>query len=257
MTLDLAHQQNGAGPPLVIAHGLFGQARNWATVARALADKRRVIALDMRNHGESPWAESMTYAEMAEDVAAVIAGLPEGRAEVVGHSMGGKAAMVMALRQPELVERLVVVDIAPVSYEAERLMPYVEAMRRLELSALGSRKEADAALARSVGEPGIRNFLLTNLVRGDQGLGWSLNLDAIARAMADLADFPDIDGQYDGPALFLAGGRSPYVPEQVEGAITALFPKAEIRRIPEAGHWVHAEAPQAFIKELKRFLGIG
>jgi len=255
MTVELARQEAGQGPPLVILHGLFGQARNWAGIAKGLADRRRTIALDLRNHGASPWAEEMDYPAMAADVAAAIEALPEGAAELVGHSMGGKAAMLVALQRPELVRRLVVADIAPKAYQRGSLLPYVEAMAAVDPSTAGSRKEVDAALADSVTDPGIRQFLMSNLVRGDGGgFRWTLNLAAIRAAMPALTGWPDVRGSYDGPTLFLAGEKSDYVADADLAAIREPFPQAELERVPGAGHWIHAEAPQATLDALRRFL---
>jgi pimeloyl-ACP methyl ester carboxylesterase len=257
MTLTLATQTAGSGPPLVILHGLFGHAKNWATIAKGLADGRRVIAADLRNHGRSPWAESMTYADMAADVAALVAGLPEGRAELLGHSMGGKAAMLLALERPELVDRLIVADIAPISYgSGAPLRPFVEAMQAVDPAACSSRKAVEQALAPQVPDPGIRQFLLSNLVRAEGGFRWTLNLRAISDALDGLAGWPQTDGRYDGPTLVLAGERSDYVPDSAGPEIRRLFPNAELDRVP-AGHWIHAEAPQATLAALRRFLGLG
>ena len=257
MILDLARQEAGDGPPLVILHGLFGQARNWGTISRGLTDHRHVVALDLRNHGESPWANSMHYEDMADDVAAVIADLPDGPADLVGHSMGGKVAMIVALTRPDLVARLMVVDIAPVSYAGGSLLPYVRAMRAINPEGMTSRKEVDLALEDYVADPGIRSFLLTNLVRAGDGFAWGLNLPAIEAGMDTLSGFPDPGGQFDGPTTFLAGSRSDYVTNHAETEIKRLFPSAEIRRVEGAGHWIHAEAPKIFLEELKRFLQIG
>lgn len=255
MTVDLTSQDSGQGPPLVILHGLFGQARNWAAIAKGLQDQRRIIALDLRNHGTSPWADSMSYPEMAEDVADAIAALPDGRAEVLGHSMGGKVAMVLALKRPDLVQRLIVADIAPVDYRSGSLLPFVDAMLAVDPAEFSTRKEIDQALSGTVRDPGVRQFLLSNLTRDDGGIfRWTLNLQAIRAAMRELVGWPDVAGRYDGPTLFLAGGKSNYVQDSVEPEIRRLFPQAEVRRIAGAGHWIHAEAPQAVVAELKRFL---
>jgi pimeloyl-ACP methyl ester carboxylesterase len=253
MTYSLNTLVTGHGPPLVVLHGLFGQAKNWATIARGLADGRRVIAADLRNHGQSPWAEEMDYPAMAADVAGLIQGLPEGRAEVLGHSMGGKAAMALALSRPELVDRLIVADIAPVAYSGGSLLPFVDAMLKIDPSAYASRKEVEQALKRSVQDPGIRQFLLSNLTRGDGGFHWTLNLRAIRAAMDTLSGWPEIDGRYDGATLFLAGERSDYVSEPAKPAIDRYFPNARTDRVP-AGHWIHAEAPQATLMTLRGFL---
>jgi pimeloyl-ACP methyl ester carboxylesterase len=253
MTYALNTLVTGDGPPLVVLHGLFGQAKNWATIAKGLADGRRVIAADLRNHGQSPWAEEMTYPAMAADVAGLIQGLPEGRAEVLGHSMGGKAAMALALSRPELVDRLIVADIAPVAYSGGSLLPFVDAMLEVDPSAYASRKEVEQALKRAVQDPGIRQFLLSNLTRGDGGFAWTLNLLAIRAAMDTLSGWPEINGRYDGATLFLAGERSDYVSESAKPAIARHFPNARTERVP-AGHWIHAEAPQATLAALRGFL---
>lgn len=255
MTQSLNTLTTGAGPPLVVLHGLFGQAKNWATIAKGLADGRRVIAADLRNHGASPWSDEMTYPAMADDVAGLIQALPEGRAELLGHSMGGKAAMVLALTRPELIDRLIVADIAPVAYSGGSLLAFVDAMLAVDPAQHDSRKQVEEALKRAVQDPGIRQFLLSNLVRGESGLLWTLNLHAIRAAMDTLAGWPEVEGRYDGPTLFLAGERSDYVTDAAQPAVDRHFPKARVARVP-AGHWIHAEAPQATRAALRGFLGL-
>ena len=255
MIVRLAGVEYGAGPVLAILHGLFGSGRNWASIAQLLAARHRVIAFDLRNHGASPWADSMSYAEMAEDVRAALLARGYRRVAMLGHSMGGKAAMVAALGHPDLVERLVVVDIAPVAYKAHHLA-YVRAMRKLDVAAIKRRAEADARLAPDVADAAERVFLLQNLVFDDGAARWRLNLAAIERAMPDLAGFPaSRPGMvYDGPALFIAGGRSDYLRPEHEPAIGRLFPNARIVQIPDAGHWPHAEQPLAFLDQVEPFL---
>ena len=245
----------GDGPPLVIQHGLFGSARNWATLAKALAATRRVIAVDARNHGRSPWHDRMDYPAMAGDLRELIEGEGLGRPVVLGHSMGGKAAMALALTAPESVGALIVADIAPVSYRHSH-GDYIAALRALDLSAIARRADADAALRDAVPEPGVRGFLLQNLAFDDGEARWVLNLDALAGAMDDLTAFPFEAGaaRYDGPALFLRGGASPYVTEQHEGAIKEFFPTAIIETLEGAGHWLHAERPAEFLEAVGRFL---
>lgn len=250
----LARVETGGGPgvPLLIAHGLFGSARNWGAMARRLGADRPVLAVDMRNHGASPRGRA-GYAEMAADLAAVIedTGAPM---DVLGHSMGGKAAMVLALARPGLVRRLVVGDIAPVSY-GHTQMPLIEAMRALDLATLASRREADRALAARVAEPEVRAFLLQSLeLRAEGGPRWAFDLDTLAGGMGRILSFPQVAGRFEGPALFLAGGASDYVRAEHEPGIQALFPAAEVVRLPGAGHWLHAEAPDAFEAEVRRFL---
>ncbi|RMF36158.1 MAG: alpha/beta fold hydrolase [Alphaproteobacteria bacterium] len=250
----LARQEFGAGdgPPLVIAHGLFGSARNWRAIARALGRHRRVVALDMRNHGASFHAPGQSYAEMAGDLARVIAA-KGGRADLMGHSMGGKAAMVLALTRPELVRRLIVADIAPVAYNHSHI-DQIEAMRGLDLRGITRRSEADARLAAVVPDAAVRAFLLQSLDLGEGGPRWTLNLDALARAMPELVGWPEIPGRFDGPALFLRGADSDYVRREHEAVIRALFPAATIETLPGAGHWLHAEKSREFIAAVERFL---
>jgi pimeloyl-ACP methyl ester carboxylesterase len=261
MTIRLAAVEHGADndadtPVLAILHGLFGSARNWDSVARRLSAHRRVIAFDLRNHGASDWADRMDYAEMAEDVRAALHQRSHRRYALLGHSMGGKAAMLAALHHADEVERLVVIDVAPVAYRPHHLA-LVEAMRGLDLSGIKRRGEADARLAPAVPDPAERAFLLQNLLFDDARPHWRLNLAAIEREMPNLTGFPDLAPgiAYPGPALFVAGGRSDYVLPEYEPAIRRLFPRAEIRRIANASHWVHAEQPDAFVATVERFLG--
>jgi pimeloyl-ACP methyl ester carboxylesterase len=256
MTIRLAAVEYGAGPPVAILHGLFGSGRNWATIARGLAARHRVIALDLRNHGGSPWADTMDYREMAADALATLAGLGAPRAALIGHSMGGKAAMIAASADPAAVERLVVVDIAPVVYQPHHL-GLVRAMRALDLTGVTRRAEADRRLAPAVPDPAERGFLLQNLVFEEaMPPRWRINLDAIERALPVLAGFlqPPSGVAYDGPALFVAGSGSDYVPPACEPEIRRLFPRARIVRIANAGHWVHSERPQAFLDSVAPFL---
>lgn len=249
----------GAGRPVIILHGLFGSARNWATIARRLGESRRAIALDLRNHGGSPWTDAMDYPAMAADVRDAIA--PFGRSAVVGHSMGGKTAMTLALLYPGLVERLAVVDIAPVAYSGRHHGDYIRAMRGLDLSHVSRRAEAEAGLKAGIPDPALRAFLLQNLVIGETGgPGWRLNLAALERALPDIMGWPEdllAGRRYDGPVQVLAGERSDYVHPEHHDRIRAYFPRAEIVAVPAAGHWPHAEQPEAFLRLLQPFLESG
>lgn len=244
----------GAGPPVVLLHGLFGAARNWGAIQKALAPAHRVLALDLRNHGASPRAAAMDYATLAADVAETLEGAGLGPAAVVGHSMGGKVAMQLALSHPGAVARLVVADIAPVAYPPS-LRGYVAAMQALPLRPGLARREADAALAEAVPSPGIRAFLVQNLAFDGPAPAWRLGLDAIAAAMPAIEGFAAPAGaRYDGPVLVLRGARSDYVRPEHEAAFAALFPAARFATVPEAGHWVHSENPQGFLDLLRPFL---
>lgn len=245
--------KDGELAPLLIVHGLYGSARNWGAIQRRLAADRRVIAVDMRNHGESPRADSQTYADMAADLAEVIAA--EGRPmDVIGHSMGGKAAMVLALTHPGTVNRLLVADIAPVPYAHGDLNAgYARAMRALDLGAVTTRSEADRLLAPGVPDPGTRAFLLQSLDLKATPPHWRLNLDVLERDMDAITGFPELAGQFGGPALFLTGQMSTYVRPEHRERIKALFPKAIFARLPGAGHWLHADAPRPFEEAARAF----
>jgi len=240
-----------AAPPILIAHGLFGSARNWGVIAKRLGETRRVLVVDMRNHGESPRFDSNTYLDMAGDLAEVIAA-HGGRADVVGHSMGGKAAMVLALEHREAVNRLIVADIAPVAY-GHTQQHYIDAMRAVDLSAVTTRGDADRQLQASVPEDGVRAFLLQSL--DVKAKAWRLNLDVLERDMAAILSFPEISDRFEGDALFLSGGASDYVLPEHRAAIKALFTAAKFAKIPRAGHWLHAEKPKEFEASIRAFFG--
>lgn len=232
------------GTPLLIAHGLFGSARNWNAIVRRLAVTRPVITVDMRNHGESPWYPTNSYEDMASDLAEVIAAAG-GQADVLGHSMGGKAAMVLALTRPERVRRLIVADIAPVAYSHTQ-MPLVEAMGRLGLDGLKTRGEAGRRLAAEVADPGVRAFLLQSLDLKAEPPRWRLNLEVLGAEMDKILGFPALTARFEAPVLVLAGAESDYVLPEHRAAIRARFPNARFAKIPGAGHWLHADRPEEF-----------
>jgi esterase len=240
-------------PPLLIVHGLYGSARNWGVIARRLADRRAVIAVDMRNHGASFWAASHSYADLAGDLAEVIGTLP-GPVDVLGHSMGGKAAMQLVLTAPALVRRLIVADIAPVAYAHDQTQ-HIRAMRALDLTGLATRAEADRRLAETVPDEGLRAFFLQSLdLKAEGGPQWRLNLDVLETEMPGIVGWPGTPGVFDGPTLFLTGALSHYVRPEHRALITAQFPRARFARIPEAGHWLHAERPREFEQTARIFL---
>jgi len=257
MTLELAYTETGEGPALVILHGLFGSSRNWASIARRLGETHRVFTVDLRNHGASPWAETMDYAEMADDVRAFLVRYGLAGATVMGHSMGGKTVMRLALEHEGDVGRLIVVDIAPVAYTHTHL-PFVEAMRAVDLTAVGRRADVDRQLETAIPEAALRGFLLHNLATDDGRLNWRINLAALAANMDALIGYPEDQAglAYGGPAHFIAGAASDYVLEAHHARIRDFFPKAEIDSIPDAGHWVHAEQPAAFLERVRSILGI-
>jgi pimeloyl-ACP methyl ester carboxylesterase len=231
--------------PLLIAHGLFGSARNWGVIAKRLSATRPVIVVDMRNHGASDWFDSHSYADLAGDLAEVIT----GPTDVLGHSMGGKAAMVLALQNPGLVNRLIVADIAPVTYSHSQNGP-IAAMRQVDLATITNRNDAKEQLGPL--EPGVADFLLQSLDMKDRQ--WRLNLDVLAAEMDNIIGFPQITGQFDKPTLFLSGGTSDYVQRDQRPQIKSLFPVAKFAKIPGAGHWLHAEKPREFEAAVSAFL---
>lgn len=232
------------GVPVLIVHGLFGSGRNWGVIARRLAETRPVIAVDMRNHGDSPRFPTQSYADMAADLAEVIAA-QGGQADVMGHSMGGKAAMVLALTHPDAVRRLIVADIAPVAYGHTQVQ-HIHAMRALDLTGLATRSEADRRLAATVPDPALRAFFLQSLDLKSSPPRWKLNLDVLEAEMPGIVGWPDPAGVYDGPVLFLSGALSDYVKSDHRPAILRQFPRARFACIPDTGHWLHADRPREF-----------
>jgi esterase len=252
MKLNTIRHDGPGDTPLVIAHGLFGSARNWGAVSKRLSEERPVIALDLRNHGESGWSDEHSYPALAADVAEAIEA-EGGRADVLGHSMGGKAAMVVALTCPDLVRRLVVADIAPVAYSHTQI-GYVRAMRALDLSGVTRRSEADRRLAAAVSDRAVRAFLLQSLVFEGGGATWRLNLPVLEAEMPEIMSFPALEARHAGPVLFLRGGASDYVRDAHLPRIHALFPSARVETLSGAGHWLHAEKPDAFAEAVAKFL---
>lgn len=239
-------------PALVIAHGLYGSGRNWGVIARRLADRRDVVAVDMRNHGDSPRFPTQSYPEMADDLAEVIETLG-APVDLLGHSMGGKAAMQLALTRPDLIRRLIVADIAPVAYSHDQTRN-ARAMAELDLSQITTRAEADTALARAIDDPSLRAFFLQSLDLRQRPPRWKLNLSVLEAEMPKIVGWPGTAGQFPNPALFLTGSLSHYVRPEHREQIRALFPKARFAKLPEAGHWLHAEKPREFEETVRVFL---
>lgn len=253
--IRLAVTEYGTGPPVAILHGLFGSGRNWRSIAQQLSGRHRVLTFDLRNHGASPWAAGMSYREMVEDVRATLQARGIERAAWLGHSMGGKAAMLAALLYPGEVDRLVVVDIAPAP-RAPTLLANVRAMRAVDLRSITRRGEVDVRLAEAIPDSAERAFLLQNLIIEDGTARWRLNLEAIEREFSEIAGFPHLPAgtAYSGPALFVAGTSSDHIRPEHKPVIRQLFPQARITQIEGAGHWVHAEQPRAFFHAVGRFL---
>ncbi|NLF05262.1 MAG: alpha/beta fold hydrolase [Actinomycetales bacterium] len=261
-----------ADETVVFLHGLFGQGKNFQTIARGLEPEHGSLLVDLPNHGESAWTDRVDYAQMADAVAETIraqvrgAGADDGSpggsitpVHVVGHSMGGKVAMLLALRHPELVARLVVVDISPAGAngtgEFEHLLG---ALATLDLEALTSRADADAALTELIPNRTVRGFLLQNLRREGDGWRWRANLDLLRASLDVIAGFPGTRrASFDGPVLWVAGDRSDYVRPEHAPTMRALFPRVRQLTVKGSGHWVHSEQPDVFIQALRVFLGQG
>lgn len=252
-SVELAASVNGEGPPVILLHGLFGAGDTLGGIRRRLARDYQVHSLDLRNHGDSPHTESMGYPEMASDVLAYMDRAGLASASLLGHSMGGKVAMEMALMAPDRVTRLIVADIAPVAYEPHH-DNIEKALRTLDPGRVRSRREADSVLAESIEERGVRQFLLTNLVPSDGGFRWRMNVPGILACYDQIMAGPHTKGVYEGPTLFIRGGESDYIQAEHREAVTGYFPNADLKVIPEVGHWLHAEKPELFARICQRFL---
>ncbi len=245
----------GEGQPLVILHGLFGMLDNWQTLARTWADRYQVVLLDLRNHGRSFHTEAMDYPLLAADVAETLHTLDVQACYLLGHSMGGKVAMQVALSHPELVQQLVVVDIAPRRYRPGHHEIFA-ALATLDPPTITDRKAAAEELGTYLADPGIRLFLLKNLARDPAGgFRWRMNLPAIRDNYDKLiGPVGQLGDRYDGPALFLRGSQSGYVQDDDFELIQMLFPQAQLETVAGAGHWVHAEKPAELLAAVNAFL---
>ena len=256
--MKLNFKSTGEGFPLVILHGLFGNLDNWSTIARKWAEDFQVILVDLRNHGRSPHADEMTYPLMAEDVAAFLEAQGVDRCHLLGHSMGGKVAMQTALSYPTLVEKLIVVDMAPRRYGRGHDDVFA-ALKALDPKDIDDRRHADELMAPHMEDEGVRMFLLKNLARDSkQGFRWRMNLEVLDRDYENLiAPVGTLGQEFPRPALFVRGGKSGYVKDEDIEGIRYLFPKAKIETVARAGHWVHAEAPEELYQVILTFLGNG
>lgn len=246
----LNYNEFGTGPTFLIAHGLYGSAKNWGVIAKRLSDTRRVVTVDMRNHGDSPRFDTNSYPELANDLAEVIEHIG-GPIDVLGHSMGGKAVMTLALKRPDLVRSLIVGDITPVSYSHTQAH-FIDAMKAVDLSSVTRRSEASAQLADLGVDAALQSFFTQSLDLANKR--WKLNFDALAADMDKILSFPTLKGTYDGPTLFLSGAESDYVTREHRPMIKPLFPNARFAKIPQAGHWLHAERPRAFEAAVRAYL---
>ena len=261
--LHFLDQGDPAAPPLVILHGLFGTLDNWQTLARRWADEAglRVISVDLRNHGRSFHSPEHSYALMAQDVLALLdhLALDAARLTVLGHSMGGKVAMTLALGYPERLAQLIVLDIAPRFSDMEHQDDIIAGLQAVDLSTIQNRQQAEAALLPRIRQLGVRQFLLKNLYRReDNSFAWRPNLAVLDAEMAQIGEEITSDTPFLKPTLFINGGRSNYItPEDKLHGIPALFPNSHIATIPNAGHWVHAEEPDQVFELVEAFVKQG
>jgi pimeloyl-ACP methyl ester carboxylesterase len=256
--IELFHRDfGGAGkPPLVILHGLLGSSRNWQTVGADLAASQHVLAVDLRNHGLSPHAADQDYALMEADLERWMETQSLASAVLLGHSMGGKLSMALACHRPQRVAALVVVDIAPRHYDVGRIGGMLETMAGIDLAAAESRAAVEAELQKGVPDWGLMKFLATNLDRDERGrFFWRVNVKALHAELAELAGTSLQAGdRYEGPTLFVAGGRSYHVRDEDRAGIMACFPRARITVLPDSGHNPHIEARAAFVDTVRSFL---
>lgn len=253
-TVPLHVRSQGEGSPLLILHGLFGSGMNWNRIARSLASSYQVHLVDLRNHGQSPHHPEMTYEAMAEDVLEAMNTLEIQKAAVLGHSMGGKAAMQLALNHGDRITGLIVADMAPVKYEGDEFGKLIASMRHLDLAGIQSRQEASKRLEPEIPNPGVRQFLLTNLVQQDGSWQWRIPLEILEQNLSTIRDWPSTQRQHKGPSLFIHGEKSGQVTDAGEETIRGLFPKARIEALAGCGHWLHAEDPEGFLAIVGDFM---
>jgi esterase len=266
--MKLYYRKLGSGPPLIIVHGLYGSSDNWLSIAKALSRHYTVYLPDLRNHGRSPHSETHDYPAMRDDLLEFMDRHGLSRSIFVGHSMGGKACMFLAESNPERIEALIVIDIAPTAYgEGERSgqamahRKIMEAMMGVDFSIVGSREDAESQLARSIESPRIRSFLLKNIRRtAEGGFEWRLNVPALYKNLGNVLGGLDPE-RYSGgeeiagfPVLFIRGEKSDYITDDDILTIHQIFPMARVTTLPEAGHWLHAEQPSLLVKTIRYFL---
>jgi esterase len=240
--------------PIIILHGFLASSRNWRSIAKRLAERHYIYAVDMRNHGASPHADNMDYPLMAHDIAHFMDNISLRKAHLMGHSMGGKIAMWFALHYPERIEKLMVVDIAPVSYD-HSFDPIIHALKKIPLEKLNNRKHAESFLVDTIPDMGFRQFLLQNLLLKDGQYFWRINLDIIQKAAHHIVSFPDVSAKrYSRKALFIAGEYSKYIQPEM---VYQQFPEATIVEISGTGHWLYVEAPDEFCNAIHQWVHSG
>lgn len=264
LLMELFFRKSGQGDPIVILHGLYGSSDNWMTIAKSLAEHFEVYLIDQRNHGQSPHMESHTYDDLVEDLNRFIVLHQLVNPILIGHSMGGKTAMRFALKYPNKIKKLIVVDIAPKNYSGYRNYGKVTAdhekilkqLLSIHLPSITTRGELNAILEHHFEDTRLRMFLLKNIRKQMKGgYTWKLNLEVLLHDLPDIMDgFSNITNSIPQPALFIKGGDSNYIDEDDMFEVRKYFPNAELAIIPNAGHWLHYEQPEVLLKTLHYFL---
>jgi esterase len=250
-----SRQYGEEGPPLIILHGLLGLSDNWTGIAKSLSSVCKVYTLDQRNHGLSPHSEEFSYQALSEDVKEFMDDNSIEKAVLLGHSMGGKTAMNLAVNYPDRVEKLIVVDISPRYYPVHH-REIINALFSIDVENIKSRKEAEDKLSERIEDDAVRLFLLKNLAWNDDGkLEWKMNLEGISSSIDNVGEELRTDGRYDGPVLFIRGEESSYIQDKDMQRILGHFPAASLVTVEGAGHWVHAEKPEELLKAVREFLG--
>ncbi|MFZ2898477.1 MAG: alpha/beta fold hydrolase [Saprospiraceae bacterium] len=252
--MDLHHKIFGQGYPLIILHGLFGTLDNWQTVGRMLSEDYQVFLIDQRNHGRSPHIPEHNYQALADDLGFFMEFNWIQKTHLIGHSMGGKTAMQFALQHPEKVDKLVVVDIGPKAYTGGHEGIF-HALRALDLSTVKEREDAEKHLGQYITDDGVLQFLMKNLSRSKDGAyHWKINLPVLYDHYQEIIGPVKSDHPYEGPVLFIRGARSHYIVDDDWSDIHDMFPHAQLATVPDAGHWVHAEAPEELLQLVRNFL---
>jgi esterase len=251
--MKLFFRELGQGDPMVILHGIFGSSDNWLTQARLMSEKYRVYTVDLRNHGQSPHDDAFDYPVMVEDISQFLSDNNIVDRVIIGHSMGGKVVMNFALKYPQKLKKLIVVDIAPRAYNLEHYV-ILDGLKAIPIETITSRNEADAGLTPFVPEPDVRQFLLKNLQRKPAGgFTWKINLPVIDKNMSKIGYDLQVEGTFEKPTLFIRGGKSKYVRDTDMTRIKEIFPTAELETL-DTGHWVQAEKPKEFVELVMRWL---
>lgn len=252
--MTLNYKTFGQGQPLIILHGLLGSLDNWQTIGKQLAENYSVFIIDQRNHGKSPHSAEFNYELLAEDLHEFMEEHFISSAHILGHSMGGKVAMCFALKYPDMVDKLIIADIAPVQYE-EGHKDIFDALFSIDLSQEDNRNEIDEKLKLKIPNFGVRQFLMKGLTRNDEKeLAWRFNLKDIWANYQEILKAFETDEQFDEKTLFIKGEKSNYIIDEYKKDILKYFPKSNIVVISNVGHWLHAEKPQEFFETVNSFL---